>query len=59
MSKVNHESVDENDEEGSEWTLETTSLGTNEDGNAQGNEGNSTNALKEVCHNHFMMGHAT
>jgi hypothetical protein len=58
MSQVKHgESSNANDHdiycyyEDSDWTLETTSgIGTIGDGNAQGNESNSMNALKEVCH---------
>jgi hypothetical protein len=54
MSKVNHESSNENDDdncsmEGRKWTLETTSsIDTIGDGNAKENESNSINALQEV-----------
>jgi hypothetical protein len=51
---IKQEQIDDgNDEdirsiEGSEWTLETASIGTVGDGNAKGNEINSTNSLLEV-----------
>jgi hypothetical protein len=54
MSQVKHKSLDNNDDdirsnECSERTLETASIGsTIGDGNAQGNEDNSMNALLEV-----------
>jgi hypothetical protein len=54
MSQIKHESFDDGNYddirsiEGSEWTLETTSIGTIEDGNAQGDEDNSMNALLKV-----------
>jgi hypothetical protein len=52
MSQMGGEAIDDaNDDgirsiEGNKRTLETTNIGgTNGDGNAQGNESNSTNAL--------------
>jgi hypothetical protein len=51
MSQMGGEAIDdENNDgirsiEGSEWTLETTSIRSIEDENAQENEDNSTNAL--------------
>jgi hypothetical protein len=53
MSQVKHEPIDDGGDnirsiEGSELTAETTSIGTIGDGNAQGNESNSTTALLEV-----------
>jgi hypothetical protein len=55
MSQVKQESFNENANEddirsieGSEWTLETATIGTIGDENAQGNESNSMNALLEV-----------
>jgi hypothetical protein len=55
MSQVNREPFDENNEgirsnECSKWILETTttSFGTIGEGNAQGNEDHSMNALLEV-----------
>jgi hypothetical protein len=52
MSQMGGEAINDgngdgdiNSIEGSEWTLETTNIGTIGDGNAQGNEDNSTNAL--------------
>jgi hypothetical protein len=53
MSQLKHELINANDEdirssEGSEWTLETASIGTIGDGNAQENESTSMTALLEV-----------
>jgi hypothetical protein len=51
MSQVNDEYDDDYSSiEGSQWTseLETTSIGTIGDGNAQGNESNSINVLLQV-----------
>jgi hypothetical protein len=53
MSQMGGEAIDDGNNdgnirsiEGSEWTLETASIvNTIGDGNAQGNESNSTNAL--------------